>query len=285
MAVEVGGGIRAYAVGGREVLESYPIDAMCDGGHGAVLIPWPNRLADGAYTFDGVARQLPVDEIDKNNANHGLLRWRSWRCLDHRDDAVVLGIRLHPMPGYPFTLDVRVTYALRPDGLVVTTTATNAGTAALPYACGHHPYLSPGAGGVDTATLTLDAASWIDVDNPRRLPTGTHPVDGGPLDFRTARPIAEQVIDVPFTDLSRDADGRARARLTGADGATVELWADPGYPIIQIFTGDTLRPDRARRGLACEPMTAPPNALATGDGLIRLEPGEAVTTRWGARLR
>jgi aldose 1-epimerase len=282
--VEVGGGIRAYTVGGRDVVESYPVDAMCDGGHGAVLIPWPNRLADGAYTFDGVARQLPIDEVDKHNANHGLLRWRSWRCLDRRNDNVVLGVRLHPMPGYPFTLDVAVAYTLRPDGLLVTTTATNVGPTACPYACGQHPYLSPGDGGVDLANLVLDAATWIDTDNPRRLPTGTAPVAGGPLDFRGGRLIGDQRLDTAFTDLARTADGRATARLTGADGATVELWVDAGYPIIQLFTGDTLRPDRARRGLACEPMTAPPNAFATGAGLIRLEPDQAMTTRWGARL-
>jgi aldose 1-epimerase len=282
--VEVGGGIRAYTVGGRDVLESYPVDAMCDGGHGAVLIPWPNRLADGAYTFDGVARQLPIDEVDKHNANHGLLRWRSWRCLDRRDDNVVLGVRLHPMPGYPFTLDVAVVYTLNPDGLLVTTTATNAGPTACPYACGQHPYLSPGDGAVDGANLVLDAATWIDTDNPRRLPTGTAPVADGPLDFRAGRLIGDQRLDTAFTDLARSADGRATARLTGADGATVELWVDAGYPIVQLFTGDTLRSDRARRGLACEPMTAPPNAFATGAGLIRLEPDQSMTTRWGARL-
>jgi aldose 1-epimerase len=282
--VEVGGGIRAYTVAGREVLESYPVDAMCDGGHGAVLIPWPNRLADGAYTFDGVPRQLPIDEVDKHNANHGLLRWRAWQCVERTDEAVVLGIRLHPMPGYPFTLDVRVAYALGPDGLLVTTTATNAGSTACPYACGHHPYLSPGDGPVDAARLTLDAATWIDTDNPRRLPTGTAPVAGGPLDFRSGRVVGDQRIDVPFTDLVRTPDGRATARLAGADGATVELWVDPGYPILQIFTGDTLRADRARRGLACEPMTAPPNAFADSTGLIRLEPGRSATTRWAVRL-
>lgn len=138
---------------------------------------------------------------------------------------------------------------------------------------------------MDAATLTLDAATWIDTDNPRRLPTGSRPVAGGPLDFRSATPIDDRRIDVPFTDLARTPDGRATVRLTGPDQATVELWVDRGYPIVQLFTGDTLRPDRARRGLACEPMTAPPNALATGVCLIRLEPGESVTTTWGARLR
>jgi aldose 1-epimerase len=45
IVVEVGGGVRSYEVGSRPVLDPYPADAMCDGAHGAPLIPWPNRLA------------------------------------------------------------------------------------------------------------------------------------------------------------------------------------------------------------------------------------------------
>jgi aldose 1-epimerase len=31
-------------------------------------------------------------------------------------------------------------------------------------------------------------------------------------------------------------------------------------------------------------MTCPPNAFQSGQGVRRLGPGEAVTTRWGVRL-
>ena len=60
--VEVGGGVREYLVGDRPVLDPYPRDAICDGAHGAPLIPWPNRLADGRYSFDGVEHQLALTE-------------------------------------------------------------------------------------------------------------------------------------------------------------------------------------------------------------------------------
>jgi len=42
--VEVGGGIRSYRVGDRDVLRPYAMDQMCDGAPGAPLIPRPNRL-------------------------------------------------------------------------------------------------------------------------------------------------------------------------------------------------------------------------------------------------
>jgi aldose 1-epimerase len=257
---------------------------MCDAAHGATLVPWPNRLADGHYRFAGAEYQVPLTEPDKHNAIHGLLRWRSWRPVERAAHRVVMGIRLHPMQGYPFTLDVRVDYALGAGGLTVRTTATNAGDRACPYGCGHHPYLSPGAASIDDCVLELPAATRIRADEHRQLPTGAEPVDGTPFDFRTARRLGDLRIDHAFTDLTRDADGRAWVRLTGPDGRTAELWVDETYPLVEIFTADGLAEGRCRRGLGTEPMTCPPNAFATGDRVLTLQPGDSITTTWGARV-
>jgi aldose 1-epimerase len=75
--VEVGGGVRAYQVAGRPVLQPYQAGAMRDAAHGTPLMPWPNRLADGRYNFEGTDHQLALTEPAKHNAIHGLLRWRS----------------------------------------------------------------------------------------------------------------------------------------------------------------------------------------------------------------
>src|SRR5699024_10340835 len=49
--VEVGGGIREYARDGIDILDPFPLDAMCDGAHNMPLVPWPNRIEAGRYTF------------------------------------------------------------------------------------------------------------------------------------------------------------------------------------------------------------------------------------------
>ena len=49
----VGAGLRAYSVGGRDVVNGYGVDEMATAGRGQVLIPWPNRLQDGQYEFEG----------------------------------------------------------------------------------------------------------------------------------------------------------------------------------------------------------------------------------------
>ncbi|MGH8225128.1 MAG: aldose 1-epimerase family protein, partial [Gammaproteobacteria bacterium] len=51
--VEVGGGLREYETGGTAVLNPFPLEAICDGAHNMPLVPWPNRIRDGRYSFDG----------------------------------------------------------------------------------------------------------------------------------------------------------------------------------------------------------------------------------------
>jgi aldose 1-epimerase len=282
--VEVGAGVRAFEVAGRPVLEPYPRGAICDGAHGTPLIPWPNRLADGCYEFDGERFQLAISEPERGAAIHGLLRWRSWQALERSADRVVMGTRLHPTPGYPFTLDVRIDYRLDVDGLQVTTTATNRGDRTCPYGAGQHPYLSPGAGTIDACTLELPAALRVLTDSDRKLPRGYEPVEGTRFDFRGPREIGALEIDHAFAELERGADGRATVRLRRPDGRCAELWVDDAYSLIEIYTGEGLAPERSRRGLGVEPMTCEPNAFRSGHGLVRLEPGESHACVWGARL-
>lgn len=282
--VEVGGGVREYSAAGRPVLQPYGLQEMCDGAHGAPLIPWPNRLADGRYHFDGVDYELALSEPAKHNAIHGLLRWRSWRASERRSSRVVMGTRLHPIPGYPFALDVSVAYELGDEGLTVATTAVNVGQRTCPYGAGQHPYLSPGAGLVDDCLLELPAQTRVVTDDERQLPTGSEPVEGSEFDFRNPRRLGDIRVDSAFTDLTRDAARRAVTRLFRPDGSCIELWVDEHYPFIEVFTGDGLAPSRRRRGLAVEPMTCAPNAFQNGQGLVRLEPGQSLTTRWGVRV-
>lgn len=282
--VEVGGGIREYSAGKHAVLDPYPRGEMSDGAHGAPLIPWPNRLADGRYSFDGVEYQLALTEPERHNAIHGLLRWRNWQAIERSADWVTVATRLHPLPGWPFPLEVHITYALSEAGMAVTTRATNLGDRPCPFGAGQHPYLSAGKARVDDCTVELRGATRIVTDAERQLPTGSEPVAGSQFDFSRARPIGELEVDHAFTDLERDAEGLAWVRLGRPDGVAVELWADRSYSVIQLYTGDTLAPERRRRALAAEPMTCPPNALQTGDGVIRLGPGESHVSRWGVRL-
>jgi aldose 1-epimerase len=282
--VEVGGGVRRYDVGDRPVFQDYDMYAMCDAAHGAPLIPWPNRLRDGRYLFDGQQFQVALTEPEKRNAIHGLLRWRPWRVDERTDHRVVMRNRLFPMMGYPFTLECAIEYSMSDAGLMVRTTVANIGDDPCPYGSGQHPYLSPGDGLIDDCEVSLSAATRIDTDDERQLPTGRKPVEETPYDLRTASRLGNRAIDYAYTDLIRDEHGLAWVRMRGADDRTAAVWVDESYPFLEIFTADTLAPDRKRRGLGVEPMTCAPDAFNNGDGLLVLQPGQAATTTWGATL-
>jgi aldose 1-epimerase len=279
--VEVGGGLREYRVDGQAVLDGYALDEMASGGRGQVLLPWPNRLADGRYEFLGQRLELPVDEAETRTTIHGLTRWTNWSLVSLAADRALARLVLHPRPGYPFTLAVEVGYVLGEGGLTVRTTATNVGVRALPFGLGFHPYLTVGTALVDAAALRVRAHHYLEVD-ARKLPTGrVLEVAGSAFDFVQPRPIGELQIDTCFTDVERDAAGLAWIELSGQ--RRLRLWLDANFRYVQVFTGDTLTPERRRQGLALEPMTCPANAFRSGVGLIVLQPGEAFSGAWGIR--
>ena len=282
VVVEVGGGLRAYSAGGRQLVDGYGAEEMGSSGRGQVLIPWPNRLQDGSYEFDGRRHQLALNEPEHRNAIHGLVRWAAWTAAEREPHRAVMEHVLHPQPGYPFSLRLSVEYALTDGGLRVRTTATNLGTDPCPFGSGAHPYLTLGTATIDGLMLRAPGRTVLRSDE-RGLPIGADAVEHTQYDFRTPRPIGATRLDHAFTDLERDAEGLARVELRDPDhGTEVSLWVDASYPYLMLFSGDTIADvRRRRRSLAVEPMTCPPNAFRTGEALIRLAPGASFTGTWG----
>ena len=243
VVVEVGAGLRTYTVAGRDVVDGYPADEMAHGGRGQVLAPWPNRIEDGHYTFDDAEQQLPLSEVGHHNAIHGLVRWVAWTVVEEEPSRVVLEHLLHPQPGYPFLLALRLDYALDADGLTVSLTATNEGTTACPFGAGAHPYLTLADGLVDDLVLRSPARVVLTA-NERAIPVARQDVDGTAYDFREGRLVGDLVLDHAFTDLGHGPDGRAVVELSHPDsGRRVE----PGWtaPTTTSWSSPATRSPRA----------------------------------------
>ncbi|MGN7200484.1 aldose 1-epimerase family protein [Arthrobacter sp. SAFR-044] len=289
LLTEVGGALRAYLQDGRNLLDGYGPEDMCTGARGQSLIPWPNRVKDGRYEWGGDRLQLDLSEPDKGGAIHGLTRWRNWSVpvVEQEINKISFTYTLHACQGWPWVLDARLDYLLSDHGLSVRTTVVNRSASACPFGTGAHPYLSTGAthaGAIDGGLVQVPGRTFLPVDE-RGIPTGHERVDGTMYDLRELQQLGGRHIDVAYSDLIRDADGRARVRLLRPDNSGgVELWVDESYPYLEIFTGDTLpQRDRRRSGLGVEPMTCAPDAFNSGEGLIILEPGQSHTGQWGIK--
>lgn len=280
--VEVGGGLRSWTREGVHVLAGYEAGETCLAGRGQVLFPWPNRIRDGLWSRDGVERRLALTEPKLGNASHGLVRWAAWQLSDRSEDSVSATVELHPQPGWDWSLDLTVTYALDDEGLTATSEVVNRGATPAPYGLGFHPYVSIGRTPLEGLELRVPASEYVTVDE-RMLPTGTAPVDGSDLDFRTARPIGGTALDTAFGDLARDPDGRWRVTLSGmADLPPVTVWGDESYRWAQVFTGKAAA--EGEHGVAVEPTTCPPDALNSGTDLLTVAPGERRSATWGITL-
>ncbi len=279
VVVEVGGGLRSYAAHGRPMIDGYAESEMCSGGAGQVLAPWPNRIRDGRWPWQGADQRLPLSEPSAHNAIHGLVRWRPWTLVSHSADAVTVRCQIDPRPGYPCSVLLATTWSVSAGGLRAEHAAENTGETVAPFGLGVHPYLVVPGVPVDDLVLELPAGTALRTDD-RGLPVEDYAVAGSALDYRTGRRIGAEVIDTAFTDFR---GGVSTVRLTGPTGAGAEVTLEESFSWVQVFTGDTLRAPRRRRSVAVEPMTCPPDAFNSGRDLVVLEPGGSWQGAWTLR--
>lgn len=278
VVTEVGATLRSYTVAGRDVVRGFAASDVVSGGRGQQLLPWPNRIRDGRYDFDGRTEQLALSEPERQNAIHGLVRHVPWRLVAHDGDRVEQAVRVYPQPGWPGAIEARIAHTVGDSGLATEVAVTNIGQTPVPFGYAAHPYLTVGEDVVDDVLLTVPAERYLAVDD-RLLPVDLIGVEGRPEDLRAAAVLGSRRLDTALTGLTRGPDGRWRVRLERA-GRWAELWAGAGLDWVQVFTGN----DRRDLSIAVEPMTCGPNAFNPGPthaGLVVLPPGASAGWTWG----
>lgn len=279
IVTEVGAGLRLLSAGAVQLVESFPESSTPPLSNGIVMVPWPNRVEDGVWRWNGVREQLDLTEPDKHNAIHGLLRYTRYTVLEQSAESITLFATVFPQHGYPFQLDTSVTYRLTAAGLTVTHSIENVSADAAPAAIGAHPYFR--IGDVPTRELTLSLAATTHFEADARLnPIREVPVEGTDYDFRGGRLVDDLRLDDGFGGVVFQG-GIARHTLTAPDGRVLTLWQDASFGYVQAFTTRAY-PERDL-AIAIEPMTAPANAFNTG--VRMLEPGETWRAEWGVEYR
>lgn len=278
--------LRSLSVGGHDLVHRIPDDEAPGLCAGIVFSPWPSRVRAGRWVLDGAVQQLDITEPARGGALHGLLQFTDYAVIQQTDAAVTLAATLFPQHGWPFHLDTWVRYELTPDGLIGTHGVTNRSDSRAPYATGAHPYLRVGDTPIAELELTVVAESYVELDE-RLDAVRELPVEGGPFDVRSARSLSELDVDTSFGTLSpvNELDGRGDvAWLTAPNGSRTTLSQDLAWGWVHVFT-TRLLPTQGRliEAVGVEPMTAPPNALNSGQDLRWIEPGASWEGSW--RLR
>ncbi len=249
------------------------------GGQGDVLIPFPGRIGNGRYSFDGRSFQLERNDKEGPNAIHGFVRDLPWHVQETDSVKATFEIRLdadtYARRGYPFSLAIWVTYALGASGLTCMFAVNNVGQQAAPLGVGFHPYFTVGTPFIDEAEVQIPASAYLEF-NEQLVPTGTIlSVVGTPWDYRHFREIGQQRFNHCYARLERDTEGTAIASLRHIRaGRQIDIIMDTAFSAVVIYTGDAIV-DVPRVALAIEPMTCASDAFNHPDwGLKRLVPGE-----------
>lgn len=263
--VTVGAGLAALTLRGHDLVIPHDADEVPDGYLGKTLLPWPNRIAGAAYTWEGVRHEVPCNEASTGSALHGLMCWVDWDVAECSQDAVTLWAYVAPRPGYPGALESWVTYRLDVEaGLSVSIRTVNVGKKPAPYGVSAHPYLSIDRLPLDDLHLVSPGTTVLSVDE-NMAPVARHAVSETGLDLRDGRDMAAMSIDHAFTDLP---EGEWAVTLSDpASGASSTLRSDARW--MQLYTADSI----GRHGVAVEPMTCPPNAFNSGEDVVVLAPG------------
>jgi aldose 1-epimerase len=256
----------------------------------AIMVPFAGRIADARYRFDGADHDLqPGAAPGKRESRHGFVRDADFALTELVAGAgaarATLSTSVGRHPGYPFAIDLAVSFTLDASGLALTVRMRNGGEEPAPCFFGWHPYFRVSDGVADEWTLEIPAQKLVATGTdliPLPGDAAYVPLDEAPtLDFRRSRPIAGSVLDQEYSDLLAAADGRIRTRLTDPkSGFGITVWQERG--VMHAFTGDTLKRD-PRRSLALEPMECMADAFNRPEwaAALHLDPGAERTYRCG----
>jgi len=236
-----------------------------------LLHPWANRVRSWSFELGNQHVVLdpdsPITHRDSatGTAIHGLLTASPyWTVIDADRDTLIAELDFGNVPEYmaafPLPHVVRYTATVRATTLTIVFAVRATGEVDVPISFGFHPYLTlPGSDRRDWV-IQIPVARQALFDE-RMLPTGeTREIAPGELDG----PLEERTFDTSYPELHGDQP----EFVVADDRRQIKLQLVSGYPVAQVYAPES------SQFICYEPMTAPVDALISGDRLRWIRPGE-----------
>lgn len=240
--------------------------------------PWANRLDEPAFYANRRrhAFDMSLGNIRGEVPIHGFVTTTNlWRVTaigaTAREASVTSRLDFYRQPAWmrqwPYAHTVEITYRLSDGVLEVATAIVNLSDDPMPVAVGFHPYFQLTDSPRDQWRIAVGARTrWL--LDARKVPTGeTEPA------ARLLPPpsvsLRDYNLDEVFSDLVRDADGRATMTVWGAS-QRLDVVLGAGYRSVVVWApnpsgkgrgGQGDSPPMERNFICFEPMAAISNAL------------------------
>jgi aldose 1-epimerase len=236
----------------------------------ARLSPFPCRLPEGKYVYEGKAYELRKKFLD-GSAIHGLLFDKPFVQEEEKSGPDMVSVRLRydyrqDDDQYPFEYTCWVEYTLRPGSVLeIRSTVRNNGEGTIPMADGWHPYFKLG-GKIDDWILYFNSDAMLEFDD-KLIPTGK--LKAQKL-FKEPRKIGDLFMDNCY--LLNPVNGKPSCELINPQNRIhVTFFPDSSYPYLQIYTPSH------RQSIAIENLSAAPDCFNNKMGLLLLKPQHSQT--------
>jgi len=233
---------------------------------GIKLSPYPNRIQNGEFHFEGEVYQLDHNFPQEGNSIHGFLFDQPFVVHEHRNDSLVLRytVRKNAFQGYPFSYDIEIIYKLLDCGISFSTTIINRDNQSIPIGDGFHPYFKIGDS-IDELELKLPTVCKMRFSDSMELESSEEFND-----FQREKSLKGYQFDDCFEILE---GGKNVEVVIKNKDRSISIKQDIGidkYNFLQIYTPPH------RKSIAIEPMTCAPNGFNNDRGLITLKEGETI---------
>ncbi len=233
--------------------------------------PWANRLDEQAFHANGkrYVFNMGLGNVRGTHPIHGFLSSTPhWQVVEARADGesawVTSRLEYYKQPAwmaqFPFAHVLELTYRLQGGVLEVRLAIDNLSAEPMPVSIGFHPYFQLTDTARDDWTIALGARTeWL--LSPDKLPTGdTRPIEEMLVNPRSA-PLRGLDLDHVFTDLVRDAAGRAVMSVRGK-AQQIDVVFGPNYRAAVVYApSPSAAPGQNRQFICFEPMAAITNAV------------------------
>ncbi|MFK7946288.1 MAG: aldose 1-epimerase [Saprospiraceae bacterium] len=241
------------------------------------LLPFPNRMKDGKYTFDGKSYQFPLNDTTLQHSLHGFLETIPMEIIHQEATDIQAIVELkgsfNGLEYYPFPFDFHVKYTLTNSELSIQTKIKNTGKTRMPIGFGWHPYFKLDTETVDVLKMQFPNCQSVEIDN-RMIPTGKT------MDytaFSDLNSIGNTSLDNCF--ILNNTNSKKVAITLQSKTTTLSVWQETdAFPYFQIYTPPH------RQSIAIEPMTCNVDAFNNKNGLWILESGEEKQVEFGIEM-
>lgn len=235
----------------------------------SILFPFANRIKNGAFTFNDVNYQLACNEVEKNNALHGLVYNKIFSC-EHQEvsashAAVTLSYTGNGLQqGFPFKYRIKLNYTLNNQGLQLAVQIDNVDTQPFPFTVGWHPYFLSES--LENSSINFDSVVTYKTDE-QQIITDTIPWNQ----------------EMPWLLNEKQLDDCYALRTHVIDFYT------PAYKLSMISSAPKnflqLYTPQQPNVIAIEPMTGITDCFNNGIGLQILHPKDTFRVQWDVSIQ